>query len=383
MVDVPVRQLAAATSVRIPFNDLSIQWREIANDVRLEFEDIFATSAFCLGPHVERFEREFADYLGVKHAVGVNSGTSALHLAVLVAGIGPGDEVLVPAHTFIATAWGPLYAGATPVFCDVDERSGTIDLADATRRVTVRTKAIIPVHLYGQPADMDAVARLARDHGLTVIEDNAQAIGARWKGRALGTLGRLGCFSFYPGKNLGGAGEGGLAATDDDDLAATLRELRSHGQRERYLHGKIGFNYRMDALQAAVLRHKLRRLDRWTARRQEIADLYLRGLAGLPLALPRVVHGDHVWHLFVVRTPQRDALRKYLAELNIDTGLHYPIPNHRQPCLDHLKMDRDSYPNSDRWAREGLSLPFFYGMTDAQVHRVMEAVGNFFADAQT
>jgi dTDP-4-amino-4,6-dideoxygalactose transaminase len=297
---------------------------------------------------------------------------------VLAAGIGPNDEVLVPAHTFIATAWGPLYAGATPVFCDVDETTGTIDVADAARRVTPRTKGIIPVHLYGQPANMDAVADLADRYGLHVIEDNAQAVGACWNKRALGTLGLFGCFSFYPGKNLGGAGEGGLVVTAAEALAQRLRSLRSHGESQRYVHQEIGFNYRMDGLQAAVLRQKLRRLDAWTTRRRALAEMLRSGLRGLPLEVPGVHHQDHVWHLFVIRTPFRDELREYLRRANIETGLHYPIPNHRQPCFAHLAMDRESFPNADRWAREGLSLPLFYGMTDLQTQRVIETIRDFF-----
>jgi dTDP-4-amino-4,6-dideoxygalactose transaminase len=363
----------------VPFNDLAVQWREIADDVRAEYEQVFERSAFCLGPHVERFEREIAEYLGVPHAVAVNTGTSALHLAVLAAGLGPGDEILVPAHTFIATLWGPLYAGATPVLCDVDAATGNIDLADAAQRISARTRGIIPVHLYGQPADMDAVLALGERHDLVVIEDAAQAIGARWRGRASGTIGRFGCFSFYPGKNLGAAGEGGLVTAHNDADADRLRSLRSHGQSERYVHNEIGYNYRMDGLQAVVLRLKLRHLPRWTARRRELAARYRQGLAGLPLTVPAVHHDDHVWHLFVIRTPRRDALREWLAAAGIETGLHYPVPNHRQPCLHHLAMDRQSFPMSETWAQQGLSLPLFYGMTDAQLSRVVDMVRAFFA----
>jgi dTDP-4-amino-4,6-dideoxygalactose transaminase len=372
-------ETASAGAVeRVPFNDLAIQWREVADDVRAEYEEVFARSAFSHGPYVERFEQEIADYLGVPHAVAVNSGTSALHLAVLASGLGPGDEVLVPAHTFIATLWGPLYAGATPVLCEVEEATGNIDVDDAARRVSPRTRAIIPVHLYGQPADMDAVGALAQRHDLVVIEDTAQAIGARWNGRAVGTIGRFGCFSFYPGKNLGAAGEGGLVTAHDQAQAARLRSLRSHGQAERYIHTEIGYNYRMDGLQAVVLRHKLRHLERWTARRRELAERYRRSLAGLPLIVPGIQHQDHVWHLFVVRTPQRDALRAWLTAAGIETGLHYPVPNHRQPCLQHLAMARQSFPVAENWASHGLSLPLFYGMTDAQLNRVAEAVRAFF-----
>ena len=221
----------ARTTERVPFNDLTFQWREIAADVRRDIEGLFERSAFSAGPYVQAFEEEIAGYLGVKHAIAVNSGTSALHLATLAAKLGPGDEVLVPSHTFIATLWGLLYAGVTPVLCDVDEATGTIDVADAQRRVTSRTKAIIPVHLYGQPADMTGVMQLAARFGLKVIEDNAQGIGARWNNMALGTIGELGCFSFYPGKNLGAAGEAGLVVTNDAALAARVRSLSNHGQR--------------------------------------------------------------------------------------------------------------------------------------------------------
>jgi dTDP-4-amino-4,6-dideoxygalactose transaminase len=367
------------TDQSVPFNDLSIQWREVADGVRRDFEDVFATSAFCLGPHVEAFEREAAAYLGVPHAIGVNSGTSALHVAVLAAGLKPGDEVLVPAHTFIATLWGPLYAGATPVLCDVAGATGNIDLADAARRITPRTRAIIPVHLYGQAVDMDAVNAFANRHKLVVIEDCAQAIGAKWQRRSVGAHSFAGCFSFYPGKNLGAAGEAGLIVTSSDEAAAAMRSLRNHGQRERYVHTQIGYNYRMDGLQGVVLRHKLRRIDAWTARRKEIATRLLKSLDGIDgLRLPHP-QSDHVWHLFVVRTSKRDALRDFLKERGIESGLHYPVGNHRQPCLDHLPMDRNSFPQSDNWADLGMSLPLFYGMTDSQVDATATAVRDFFA----
>jgi dTDP-4-amino-4,6-dideoxygalactose transaminase len=366
---------------RIPFNNLELQWHEISADVLHDFRDVFATGAFCLGPQVEAFEREIADYLGVAHAIGVNSGTSALHLAIVAANVGRGDEVLVPAHTFIATIWGPLYTGATPILCDVDETTGTIDLADARRRLSPRTRAIVPVHLYGQPAQMDAIGDFAKRHGLAMIEDAAQAMGARWNRRAVGSFGLIGCFSFYPGKNLGAAGEGGLVVTSDATVAEHLRSLRNHGERERYVHSEIGFNYRMDGLQAVVLRHKLRRLDAWTERRRLLAARYRDGLASLPVDVPSVHHQDHVWHLFVVRTPRRDALHNHLQAADIESRLHYPVPMHHQPCLDHLRIDRTSFPNAERWAREALSLPLFYGMTDWQVDYVVDTVRQFFVDA--
>jgi dTDP-4-amino-4,6-dideoxygalactose transaminase len=378
-VDATAKKSQESPRLRVPFNDLGIQWREIREDAVREIDQVFEKSAFCLGPHVEAFEREIADWLGVRHAIGVNSGTSALHLSTVAAGIGVGDEVLVPAHTFIATAWGAIYAGALPVLCDVDRASGTIDVSDAAKRVTTRTKAIVAVHLYGQPADMDAVSAFAAKHGLVVIEDAAQSIGARWNGAHTGTIGQHGCISFYPGKNLGAAGEAGLIVTNDDHDAHKMRALRNHGQSERYVHDEIGYNYRLDGLQAAVLRHKLKRLNNWTAQRKALASGYADGLAGLPLELPRIVNQDHVWHLYVVRTPKRDALREYLQNRNIDTGLHYPVPLNRQPCLKNFVGSQESYPESDRWADQALSLPLFVGMTAEQLAHVVASVSEFFA----
>ena len=375
----PPASAGVRARVAVPFNDLTLQWRQIATEVRRDFEAVFEASTFCLGPQVEAFEREMANYLGVPHAIGVKSGTAALHLAMVAAGIGPGDEVLVPSHTFIATVWGVLYVGATPVLCDVDHDTGTIDARDAERRITSRTRAIIPVHIYGQPADMDAIGDLARRRGLIVVEDAAQSVGARWSGRAAGTIGAFGCYSFYPGKNLGAAGEGGMIVTADADAAARLRTLRAHAQTQRYVHAELGFNYRMDGLQAAVLLHKLKRLDAWTRERKALAARYDEALQGLPLERPQVRHGDHVWHLYVVRTPHRDGLRAHLLERGVETGLHYPVPCHRQPCLSHLDIDRGSFLNSDRWANEGLSLPLFPGLTEVQMGAVVEGICAFFA----
>jgi dTDP-4-amino-4,6-dideoxygalactose transaminase len=362
----------------VPFNNISLQWCEIADEAQRSMNAIFKSSSYCLGPEVDAFEQEICDYLGCTHAIAVNSGTSAIHLAVVAANIKDGDEVLMPAHTFIATCWGTIYANAKPVLCDVDPATGTIDLEDAERRVSPKCRAIIAVHLYGQPSNMDAVQRFAVKHKLVVIEDNAQAIGARWNGNMLGAIGHFGCLSFYPGKNLGAAGEGGLVTTSDAAAAARLRSLRNHAQSQRYVHAELGYNYRMDGLQAAVLRHKLRRLNQWTKVRRDLAERYLRGLADLPLTLPSVVNQDHVWHLFVVRTRQRDALREHLGREAVETGLHYPVPLHRQPALAYLNADRKSFPNSDRWANEGLSLPLFYGMTDRQIRHVIAAVTKFF-----
>jgi dTDP-4-amino-4,6-dideoxygalactose transaminase len=362
----------------VPFANLGLQWRQIRDKALPDMERLFEASAFCLGPWVERFEEAAADYLGVSHAIAVNSGSSALHLAVIAAGIGPGDKVMVPAQTFIGTLWGAIYQGAIPVLCDVDAKSGTIDPAEIERRMEPGVKAIIPVHLFGQPADMAPILESAERHGLTVIEDVAQAIAGRYRGRALGGIGQMGCFSFYPGKNLGAAGEGGLISTNDDAIAARLRALRSHGQYERYLHAETGYNYRMEGLQGLILGHKLPYLEAWTDERRAIARRYNAGLAGLPIDLPQIIHGDHVWHLYVLRTPDRDRLRQHMTGQGVETGLHYPVPIHRQPCLAHLDLDRDGYPEADRWANQGLSLPVFAGMTIEQQDRVIAAVRSFF-----
>src|SRR5271165_1402111 len=363
---------------RVPFSDLSLQWREIADAARADIDTLFATSSFCLGPFVEHFEAAIADYLGVRHAVGVNSGTSALHLALIAAGVRTGDRVLVPANTFIATVWAVLYLGAVPVLCDVEAASGNIDVEDAERRIDRSVKAIIPVHLYGQPANMEAVIALADRYDLAVIEDAAQAIGARYRGKSVGSFGRLGCFSFYPAKNLGAAGEAGLVTTNNAGLAERVRSLRNHAQSERYTHAELGFNYRMDGFQGLILGHKLSRLDAWTEQRRSIARCYDAGLAGLPLALPQVVNSDHVYHLYVILCEQREELRAFLRQRGVETGLHYPVPIHRQPCLDTLEIDRTSYPVTDTYARGCLSLPMFSGMTDAQANRVVSTVRSFF-----
>jgi dTDP-4-amino-4,6-dideoxygalactose transaminase len=364
--------------VKVPFNNLALQWKEIAAGAQRDFDKVFATSQFSSGPFVAAFEKQIAEWMNVKHAIGVNSGTSALHLALLVAGVKAGDEVLLPAQTFIGTAWGVLYAGAVPVLCDVDEATGTINIAAARKLVTARTRAIIPVHLYGQPADMDAVADFAREFSLKVIEDAAQSIGATWNGRATGTLGDFGCLSFYPGKNLGAAGEAGLVVTSDAANAERLRSLRNHAQTEQYVHAELGFNYRMDGLQAVVLSHKLRRLSDWTTERGRLAAHYTEALGHLPLEVPEIRHQSHCWHLFVVRTPRRDELRQVLAKAGVETGLHYPVPLHRQPCMAPYVSVAATFPVSDRWAIEGLSLPLFVGMSDEQLDHVVATVRGFF-----
>jgi dTDP-4-amino-4,6-dideoxygalactose transaminase len=362
----------------VPFTDLSFQWRQIEAKALPDIRRLFEQSTFCLGPFVERFEQAISDYLGIPHAIGVNSGTSALHLALIAAGIGPGDKVMVPSYTFVATAWGVLYVGATPVLCDVEEESANIDLADAERRLDRAVKAVIPVHLYGQPADMAGVMAFAARHRLVVIEDAAQAIGARFDGRRVGTFGLCGCYSFYPAKNLGAAGEAGLVATADEAITRRLLALRHHAQSERYVHTELGFNYRMEGIQGLILGHKLPLLDSWTDSRRKLAQAYHERLAGLPLILPQVVHHDHVFHLYVVRSKDRDRLRDYMRGAGIETGLHYPVPLHAQPALARFVAGAQSFPVADRYARECLSLPLFVGMTEVQVDRVCETIRRFY-----
>ncbi|WP_130470559.1 DegT/DnrJ/EryC1/StrS family aminotransferase [Candidatus Magnetaquicoccus inordinatus] len=365
----------------VPFADLSIQWQAIRERALPDLLKLFESSEYCLGSWVSAFERDFAQYVGSRHAVAVNSGTSALHLALLAAGIGPGDRVILPSHTFVATLWAVLYVGAEPILCDIDPRTGTMDVEDARRRMLPGCKAIMPVHLYGQPVDMQAVLALAQEKGLLIIEDVAQAHGARFAGRSVGSIGSYGCFSFYPGKNLGAAGEGGMVVTEDGQAAEKMRALRNHGQYQRWIHQELGYNYRMEGIQGLILGHKLPLLPGWTDERRRIAKRYEEGLADLPLLLPRVLNHDHVFHLYVIRTPQREGLRRYLEERLIQTGIHYPIPVHRQPCYTQLQLRLDAeYPQTDLFTEQCLSLPLFVGMSDAQIERVVAAIRDYFAE---
>jgi len=362
----------------IPLNDLAWQWQKIEQKFMPEFHELVKHGHFCLGPAVDQFEKEFANFVNSPEAIAVNSGTSALHLALIVAGIKPGDKILVPAQTFVATVWAVLYIGAIPVLCDVEKDTGNIDIADAEKRLQPGTKAIIPVHLYGQPANMQKIMAFAEKNNLIVIEDAAQAHGAKFRGKNVGTIGKLGCFSFYPGKNLGALGEAGMIVTADKALAKRLRSLRHHAQEERYIHNELGFNYRMEGIQGLALSHKLAHLTEWTDMRRHVAKRYLQGLKDLPLTLPEIIHDDHVYHLFVIRTPKRDALRDHLNAQQIATGLHYPVPLHRQPCLKHLACATKSFPHAENFSSQGLSLPIYSGMTDTQTDRVIKAIHQFF-----
>jgi dTDP-4-amino-4,6-dideoxygalactose transaminase len=366
----------------IPFNDLKAQYRTIRAEIEAAVAGVLETGQYVLGAEVAAFEREFAAYSGGRHSVAVNSGTSALHLALLAAGVGPGDEVVTTPFTFVATVAAIDYTGARAVFVDIDPQTFTIDPDRVEAAVTPRTKAIMPVHLYGQPADMDPILDVARRHGLVVIEDAAQAHGAEYKGRRVGSLGHLAGFSFYPGKNLGAYGEGGAVVTNDLGHDRTLRMLRDWGSERKYHHELKGFNYRMEALQGAILRVKLRHLEAWTESRRSLAARYDALLSGGPVA-PPYVRPDvrHVYHVYAVRTGDRAGLQPRLHDLGVQTGIHYPIPVHLQPAFADLGYRRGDFPQAERAADEVLSLPMFPELTGEQVDAVAARLREAASDA--
>ncbi len=367
-------------SERVLFIDLQAQYRTIGEEVEREALSVLRSGRYVLGPAVEAFEAEFADYCGVPHAVAVNSGTSALHLALLAAGIGPGDEVVTVPTTFVATVAAITYTGARPVLVDVDPLTLTMDPERLEAALTPRTRAVIPVHLYGQPADMDPIIETARSRGIAVIEDACQAHGARYRGQRAGGLGDFGCFSFYPGKNLGACGEGGAVVTRDAAAAETIRMLRDWGQRRKYEHVLRGFNYRMDNLQGAVLRVKLRHLDRWNDARRAIAERYDVAFADTPAEpVTRAAYAESVYHLYVIRHEARDALQAHLESHGIQTGLHYPYPVHLLDAYRDLGYANDAFPVAEQAARAVLSLPIYAEMPAAHVEAVIDAVRGFFA----
>lgn len=364
--------------IKIPHMDLGGQTRALKAQLLDGFGRVLDNTAFCLGKEVAKFETDFAAYCGSSNAIGVNSGTSALHLALLALGVGPGDDVVTTPFTFVATAWAISYCGARPVFADIDPATMLIDPKAVERAITPKTKAIVPVHLYGQPCDMDALNDIGRRKGLPVVEDACQAHGATFGGKKTGALGTLAAFSFYPSKNLGACGEGGAALTSDLNLAAKIRALREHGSVKRYYHDTIGFNYRMEGLQGLTLHTKLPHLDGWNARRQKIAAMYGSLLEGVQLHLPQTApNRTHVYHLYVVRHPRRDALAEHLRTHGIGTALHYPVPLHFQKAYAHLGLGEGAFPHAEAAARECLSLPMFPELTDEQVRTVASAVRAF------
>jgi len=355
----------------IPLLDLKAQYAGIRGELDAAVLEVLAEGNYVSGPRVEAFEKKFAAYCGAREAVALNSGTSALHLALLALGIGRGDEVITVAMTFVATVAAIRYTEATPVLVDVDPDSWTMDPAALERAITPRTRAIIPVHLHGRLADMDAILAIARRHGIPVIEDAAQAHGAEWHGRRAGTFGEIGCFSFYPGKNLGACGEGGGIVTDRANLAATIRQLRDWGQAGRYNHVRHGFNYRMDGLQGAVLEVKLAHLPAWTERRRAVAALYDELLAGSGISTPQKPKAlEHVYHVYAIRSPERDRLREALAQAGVATGMHYPCPVHLQPAYADLGYRSGDFPVSERLAAELLSLPIYPELTPEQQRHI-------------
>lgn len=367
--------------MEIPFVDLRAQYRQIQSEVDPAVLAVMQRGDFVLGGAVSEFEREFAQYCNVEHCVGVDSGYSALELIVRAYDIGPGDEVITAANTFIATTLAISNAGATPVLVDCDPHTYNIDATKIEAAITPRTKAIMPVHLYGQTADMDAIVDIARKHGLFVFEDAAQASGARYKGRRAGSLGDAAAFSFYPGKNLGAYGDGGAVTTDDAAIAEKIRLLRNIGQKVKYHHEVKGFNNRLDTIQAAVLKVKLPHLDGWNANRRRAAAKYAELLADLPFVTPATAdYAEHIFHLYVVRMSGRESLMDHLKEKGIATGLHYPIPIHLQPAYAELGYKRGDFPVTEAYADEIVSLPIFPELDDEKVAYVANAIHEFMAE---
>ncbi len=356
----------------VPFVDLKSLHREIEDELQQVFCRVLNSSAFVLGPEVKQFEKEFAEYTGTAHCVAVNTGTAALHLVLASLGVGPGDEVITVPHTFIATAEAISAVGARPVFVDIDETSFTMDPKLLEAVITTRTRAIIPVHLYGQTADMDPILEIANRHDIPVIEDACQAHGAEYKGRKAGSLGIAGCFSFYPGKNLGACGEGGAVTTNDAALARRIEMWRDHGSTKKYEHAFPGLNLRMEGLQGGILSVKLKYLDRWNSQRREAAAQYAEILAdSTGITLPtEMADCHHVYHLYVIQADNREQLREQLTSAGIESGLHYPIPLHLQEAYRCLNYQRGDFPVSERVASRILSLPMYPGISTDAVERV-------------
>lgn len=362
----------------VPFVDLQSDYRELKPEIDLAIHSVLDTSAYILGKAVSAFEADFAEFCRVDHAVGVNSGYSAIEVALRANGIGPGDEVITQANTFIATILPILNVGARPVLVDIDPDNYNLDPDQVAAAVTPVTRAIVAVHLYGHPTDMDPILDIAQQHNLLVIEDAAQAHGATYRGRRTGGLGHAAAFSFYPTKNLGAFGDGGAVTTNDPAVAEKIRVMRDVGQPVKYMHDVHGFNFRLDSIQAAVLGVKLTRLDAWNANRRRLAQRYNELLAGLPVITPAAAPwAEHVYHVYVIRVSRRDALQQHLSENGVGTAMHYPIPNHLQKSLKHLGYSQGDFPLTERYAGEILSLPMFPAMTEAQQDRVVEAIRRF------
>jgi dTDP-4-amino-4,6-dideoxygalactose transaminase len=361
----------------IPLLDLKAQYRSIQVEIREAIDRVLESSQFVLGSEVAAFEEEFAAYCGAKHGIAVNSGTSALHLAMLAAGVGPGDEVITVPFTFVASVAAITYTGAQPVFVDIDSKSHTMNATQIERAITEKTKAILPVHLYGQPADMDPILEIAKRHKIAVIEDAAQAHGAKYKGQRVGAMGELGCFSFYPSKNLGAYGEGGIVVTNNSEHDRAIRMLRSWGEEKRYYHEIRGFNARMEGFQGAILRVKLRHLEKWNGARRAHAARYnelLRGSdAQTPVEMP---YAEHVYHVYAIRTRQRDAVQKALADAGIQSATHYPEPVHLMKPYADLGYHSGEFLESEQMAKEELSLPMYPELRDEDVAKISSVIAS-------
>lgn len=366
---------------KIPLVDLHAQYETIKPEIDAAIQRTIDRTAFILGPEAKQFEENFAQFVGVKHAIGLDSGTAALHLAMMALNIGAGDEVITTAHTFIATSEPISLLGARPVFVDIDSRTYNLDPQKLEAAITPRTKAIIPVHLYGQPAEMDAILEIARKHNIPVIEDAAQAHGATYRQRNVGTMGLMTCFSFYPGKNLGAYGDAGALVTNDDELNDKIRMLRDHGRTTKYEHEISGYGYRLDGIQGAVLDVKLKHLPEWNAARRAHADYYTELLSNVDASIVTPYEPAHVkavYHLYVIRTRQRDELLQYLKERDIEAGIHYPVPLHLQPVYKNLGYQQGAFPATEQAAQEILSLPIYPELTHAQMERVVETMREFY-----
>ena len=358
--------------------DLKGQHQQIKKEVFELFEKVYENTAFSGGPFVEQFEKDFSNYAQTKYTIGVNNGTSALHLAMLALGIGAGDEVIIPANTFIATAWAISYVGATPVFVDCDKDNWEIDPAQIEKAITAKTKAIIGVHLYGMPFDIDAVLSIAKKHNLFLVEDAAQAQGARYKGITVGGFGEMACFSFYPGKNLGACGEAGGITTNNEVYQKHLNSLRNHGSMVRYYHDEVGFNMRMGGLEGASLQVKLKYLEGWNNRRREIAKMYHAGIKNTKIKMQTQPEwADSIYHLFVVTTDEKDKFVKHLQSNGVNPGFHYPVPCHLQKAYSSLNYKVGDFPNSEYLASHCVSLPMYAELSNDDVNKVIDTINNY------
>ena len=357
--------------MNVPLVDLKRQYLSIKREIDGAIQEVIDKSAFIMGENVEEFENEFTKFCGVRYGVGTSSGTTALHLALIVCGIKQGDEVITVPYTFIATTEAISYTGAKVVFVDIEDRSYTIDTEKIEQSITERTKAIIPVHLFGQPADMDKIVGIAKKHNLVVIEDACQAHGAEYKGKKVGSLGDIAAFSFYPGKNLGAYGDAGMAVTNNEEFAEKMRLLRNHGRNKRYYHQIEGYNYRLDTIQAAILRVKLRHLEEWTEKRRRNAKLYNKLLKGSGVKTPvEMEYAKHVYHLYVIKTEKREKLYSRLKENGISAAVHYPLPLHLQEAYRYLGWKKGDFPISEACSERLLSLPMFPELTTDEIKKI-------------